>query len=296
MKSFTIVVDTSFDLSPEFIKKHSIEVMPITFTLDDAEHKQGGWQEISYKEFYDSLKKGGIAKTAQINPDSFVKSFTEYAEKGEDVLYLILSSGLSATYQSAQIALAEVKEKYPDCNIYPIDGLSATALNNILAMLAVEKREEGLSVSETADFLEKKKHYVFGFVTVDDLMFLHRGGRLSKLSAIGGSILGVKPLINIQPDGTLKLKDKARGRETAFKMMINQLERSINPDTTLDNVVICHCDCESDANKLAEMVKSAVKVNNIETHILGPVVGAHIGPGGVALSFVADITREEYEK
>jgi DegV family protein with EDD domain len=296
MKPFTIVVDTSFDLSPEFIKKHNIGVMPITFTLDDKEHKQGYWQEISAKEFYESLKKGGIAKTAQTNPDYFVKSFTEYAERGEDVLYLILSSGLSATYQSSQIALTEIKEKYPDCNIHTVDGLSATALNNVLAMMAVEKREKGLSVSETAAFLEKKKHYVFGFVTVDDLMFLHRGGRLSKLSAIGGSILGVKPIINVQPDGTLKLKDKARGREAAFRAIVSQLERSINPDTTLDTVVICHCDCEGDAKKLADIVKSTVKVNNVEIHILGPVVGAHIGPGGIALSFVADITREEYEK
>jgi DegV family protein with EDD domain len=127
-------------------------------------------------------------------------------------------------------------------------------------------------------------------------MFLHRGGRLSKLSAIGGSILGVKPILNIQPDGTLKLKDKARGRVAAFKTMVSQLERSINPDTKLDTVVICHSDCISDAEKLAEMVKAAVSVNNIEIIVLGPVIGAHLGPGAVTISFEADITREEYEK
>jgi DegV family protein with EDD domain len=296
MKPFTIVVDTSCDLTPQFIEKHNIEVMPITFTLNDVEHKQGSWQEITDKEFYDSLKKGGVAKTAQINPESFVASFTEYAKKGEDVIYLILSSGLSATYQSSQIALAEVKEKYPDCNIYPIDGISATSLNSILAMMLVKKRDEGLTVSQAAAFLEDKKHNVFGFFTVDDLMHLHRGGRLSKLSAIGGSILGVKPILNIQPDGTLKLKDKARGREAAFKTMISQLERSINPDTSLDTVVICHSACEDDAKKLADMVKSAVNVKQVEIIVLGPVIGAHLGPGAVTLSFVADITREEYER
>jgi DegV family protein with EDD domain len=296
MKPFTIVVDTSCDLSPKFIEEHDIKVMPITFTLNDAEHKMGYWQEISDKEFYDSLKRGGVAKTAQINPESFVESFTEYAKKGEDVLYLILSSGLSATYQSSQIALKEVKETYPDCNIYPIDSISATSLNSILAMMIVKKRDEGLSVSETAAWLEKKKHQVMGFFTVDDLMHLHRGGRLSKLSAIGGSILGVKPILNIQPDGTLKLKDKARGREAAFKIMVSQLERCINPDTTLDTVVICHSDCESDAQKFADMVRAAVNVKRVEIIMLGPVIGAHLGPGAVTLSFEADITREEYEK
>lgn len=295
-KPFTIVVDTSCDLSPEFISAHGIKVIPITFTLNEVEHKQGSWQEISGAEFYDSLKKGGVAKTAQINPDSFVDVFTEYAKRDEDAVFLILSSGLSATYQSSQIAIEEVKKAYPDCNLFPVDGISATSLNSILAMLLVKKRDEGLSAAEAAAWLEEKKHKVFGFFTVDDLMFLHRGGRLSKLSAIGGSILGVKPILNIQPDGTLKLKDKARGRVAAFKTMVSQLERSINPDTKLDTVVICHSDCISDAEKLAEMVKAAVSVNNIEIIVLGPVIGAHLGPGAVTISFEADITREEYEK
>jgi len=295
-KPFTIVVDTSCDLTPEFIKENNIEVIPITFTLDEVEHKQGSWQEISGAEFYDSLKKGGVAKTAQINPDTFVDAFTEYAKQGKDAIFLILSSGLSATYQSSQIALEEVKKSYPDCNLFPVDGISATSLNSILAMLLVEKRDKGVSVAEAAAWLEETKHKVFGFFTVDDLMFLHRGGRLSKLSAIGGSILGVKPILNIQPDGTLKLKDKARGRVAAFKTMVSQLERSINPDTKLDTVVICHSDCMEDAQKLAEMVKAAVSVNKIEIIMLGPVIGAHLGPGAVTLSFEADITREEYEK
>lgn len=296
MNPFTIVVDTSCDLSPEFIKKHEIEVMPISFTLNEVEHKGGYWQEITGQEFYESLKKGGIAKTAQTNPDAFVSSFTEFAEQGKDVLYLILSSGLSATYQSSQIAMEEVKKTYPDCNIFTVDSISATSYCSMLAMLAVKKRDEGASAGETADWLNEKKKSILGHFTVDDLMFLHRGGRLSKLSAIGGSILGVKPILNIQPDGTLKLKGKARGREAAFKLMVSQLECSINPDTVLDTVVVSHCDCENDANKLVEMVKAAVKVNHIEVIMMGPVIGAHLGTGGVAFSYEADITREEYEK
>jgi DegV family protein with EDD domain len=295
MKPFTIVVDTSCELSPEFIEEHGIEVMPIPFMLDDVEHKMGSWQEISAKEFYDALRSGSKARTSQINPEAFVKAFTEYAKQDKDVLFIILSSGLSATHQSSLIALEEVRESMPDCNIYPVDGLSATSLNTLLTILAVKKREEGLTAGETATWLEEKKHNILGFFTVDDLMYLHRGGRLSKLSAIGGSILGIKPVLNIQPDGTLALKDKVRGREAAFKLMVSQLKRSINPDTVLDTVVITHTDCEGDALKLAEMVKADVKVNNIEVIMMGPVIGAHLGPGAVTLVLDAEITRLEYE-
>jgi DegV family protein with EDD domain len=295
MKKFTIAVDTSCELHPEFIKEHGIEVMPITFTLNDIEHKGGSWQEISGKEFYDSLRKGGVAKTAQINPDTFVKTFKEYAERDEDVLFLILSSGLSATFQSSQIALEEVRESYPNCNIHPVDGLSATSLNSVLAALVVKKREEGLSAAETAAFVEEKKHYIQGHFTVDDLMYLHRGGRLSKLSAIGGSILGIKPVLNIQPDGTLALKDKIRGKEAVLKHMVAQVKRSINPDTVLDTAYITHTDNENDAEKFAEMLKAEIRINNLETVMMGPVIGAHLGPGALTIAFEADITRQEYE-
>ena len=296
LKPFTIVIDTSCDIHPDYLKEHGIEVMPIPFRLDGVDHNLGYWQEISDKAFYDALRNGGTAKTSQINPDAYVKSFSEYAAQGKDVLYIILSSSLSSTYQSSLIALEEVRETYPNCGIYPIDGICATTINALLLMLAVKKREEGLTAEETAAWLEEKKHSYFGFFTVDDLMYLHRGGRLSKLSAIGGSIIGIKPVLNVQPDGSLALKDKVRGRGAAFKLMVSQLQRSINPGTVLDTVFISHSDCESDALKLAEMVKEAVEVRTLEVIMMGPVIGAHVGPGTVTLVFEADMTREEYER
>ena len=296
VKPYTIVIDTSCDLPREYIKKHGIEIMPIPFMLDGVDHNMGYWQDISGKEFYDALRNGGTAKTSQINPDAFVKVFTEYAEQGKDTLFIILSGSLSATYQSSLIALAEVKETYPDCNIYPVDSISATSLNGLLAMLAVRKRDEGLSVGETAAWLNEKKHSIFGVFTVDDLMYLHRGGRLSKLSAVGGSILGIKPIIGLQPDGSLALKEKVRGREAALKFLVSQLVRSTTPGESLDTVFISHTDCEEDANKLAEMVKDAVNVQRIDIMMMGPVIGAHVGPGAVTLIYEANVTREEYEQ
>lgn len=296
MKSFTIVVDTSCDLHPEFIKAHGIETIPIPFSLDGEAHKMGSWQKISGTEFYNALRNGGKATTSLINPDAYVESFTECAKQGKDALYIVLSGALSGTYQSALLALGQVKETYPDCNIYPIDSISATSVNGLLTMLAVKKREEGLTAEETAAWLNEKKHSLFGFFTVDDLMYLHRGGRLSKLSAIGGSLLSVKPILNIQPDGSLALKNKTRGRVSALKMLVNQLKRSIHADTILDTVLIPHTDCEADALTLAEMVKDAVSVREVIPMMMGPVIGAHVGPGAIAVVFEGDMTREAYEK
>jgi len=279
----------------EYLKKHDIEIIPIPFVLDGVNHNIGRQQDLSNEEFYDSLRNGSIAKTSQTNPDAFVRSFTEYAKRGQDVIYIILSSTLSATYQSSQIAYEEIKEVYPDCNIFIIDGKSATSITGLLLMLAVKKREEGFTAEETVALLEAKKHNYFGFVTVDNLMYLHRGGRLGKLSAISGSIIGIKPVLNLQPDGRIALMDKARGREGAFRLMVSQIQKSIYPETVLDTVFVSHSDCESDALRLAEIVKDAVNVRKVEIVMMGPVVGAHVGPDCVALIFQADITREEYE-
>jgi len=296
VKPFTIIVDTSCDLTPEFVKEHEIEVMPIPFVLDAEEHSEGYWQKISGKEFYDALGNGSVAKTSQINPDAFVKHFTQFAKQDRDVIYIILSSALSATYQSSQIALADVREEYPNCNIYTIDSVSATVITTLLVMNAVQKRKEGLSAEETAAFLEEKKNYLFGVFTVDDLMYLHRGGRLSKLSAIGGSVLGIKPILSINHDGSLSLKEKSRGRENSLKALINYMERSTAPGAVIENLLIPHTDCLEDAERLAAMVKESFEVKNLEFIFMCPVVGAHVGPGTVALVYESNISREEFEK
>ena len=294
MRQFTIIADTSCDLPPEYLKKHGIELMPIPLTLNDMEYNiEVG---INEKRFYDALRNNGTAKTSLINPDTYFKSFTEYAKQGKDAIYIVLSSGLSSTYQSAMLAYEQVKESHPDSKIYPIDSVGATAINSMLVMLAVKKREEGLTAEETVAWLEEKKHSILGFFTVDDLMYLHRGGRLSMLSAIGGSLLSIKPVLNVQPDGTLALKDKARGRATALKLMVKQLKRSIAPGAKLDTVLIPHTDCENDALKLAELVKEAVDVREVVITMMSPVIGAHVGPGTVAVVFEADMIRAEYEK
>ena len=296
MSSFTIVVDTNCDLPAEYIEKHGIEIIPMPFELDGVPHNQGYWQEISGEEFYSTLRKGGVAKTSQINPDTFVSIFASYAEQGRDALFLLLSNGLSNTFGCAQIALREIKETYPDCGIHIVDTISATVGHGFLAMMSVQKRGEGMSASETAAWLEVRKQYCIGIFTVNDLMYLHRGGRLSKLSAIAGSALGIKPLLNIGSDGTLSLKDKARSKKAAMEMMVNRLKQCIDLDIGLDYVMISHTDCIEDAQILIDMIKSSVKTREVVCELMGPVIGAHLGPGSIVLLFEANISREEYER
>jgi len=296
MSKFTILVDTSYDLPQEYIDEHELQIIPIPFHLNGVTHEDGRWKDISDSDFYKALAEGGVAGTTLINPETFVQAFTEYAKNGEEVLCISLSGGLSGTAQNAVVALNEVKETYPDCKIYCVDGFNAAGGTGLVTVLAVNKRAEGLTAEETAKWLEEKKHSCFSLFTVDDLMYLHRGGRLSKLQAVAGSIIGIKPLLNVHPDGTLKLKDKARGRKAALETIINQMKRSLNPDTKLDTVIISHSNCKEDAEKVAAMVKEATDAKEIFIVMMGPVVGAHVGPGCIALFFEADMDRPTYEE
>ena len=295
MKPFTIMVDTNCDLPAEYMAKHSITSIPIAFDVDGVQHEGGRWQEITDKEYYEKLRKGSVSRTALANQESFIQLFTEFAERDDELLIILLSSGLSGTYENSAIALDEVKKKYPDCKIRALDSINAAGGSGVVTALAVNKRDQGLSLTETADWLEEKKHSCIALFTVDDLMYLHRGGRLSKIQAVAGSIIGIKPLLNVAPDGTLKLKEKARGRKGALERLCSQMKRSLNADTELDKVIISHSDCIADANTLAEMIKSSMKVNEIIIEMMGPVIGAHVGPGCIALFYEADMKRTEYE-
>ena len=295
MQSFSLMVDTSYDLPQEYLDKHDIKTIPIPFHLDGVTHDDGRWRDISDEDFYKALGSGSVAGTTLINPDTFTQVFTEYAERGEELLVITLSSGLSGTAQNAVLALQDVKESYPDCKIYVVDGLNAAGGTGLVTYLAAEKRAAGMPIAELAAYLEEKRHSCFSLFTVDDLMYLHRGGRLSKIQAIAGSIIGIKPLLNVHPDGTLKLKDKARGRKGSLEMLLSQMMRSLDPNTKLDTVIISHSNCKADAETLASMIRTVVDVKEIFIVMMGPVVGAHVGPGCIALFFEADMDRPAYE-
>lgn len=295
MNTFTIMIDTGADMPQEYIEEYGVATIPIPFNLDGKQHSGGRWQEISDRDFYDALRGGASAGTALINPETFVQIFTDYAARREELLLITLSSGLSGTYQNSVIALSEVKKDYPDCMIRTVDSVNAAGGAGLVAVLAARRRFEGYSLDETADWLENKRNSCLSLFTVNDLMYLHRGGRLGKVSAVAGSIIGIKPLLNVAPDGTLKLKDKVRGRKAAIKALCSQMKRSLSDAGDLETVIISHSDCFEDAEALASLIRASVNVRKINIVMMGPVIGAHVGPGCVALFFEADMTRTEYE-
>ena len=296
MSKFTIMVDTGCDMPQEYLDKHSIKVVPIMFNLDGVEHENGRWQEITAEGFYEALANGAVAKTTLINQGVFEDVFTDYAKRGEELLLITLSSGLSGTYENAVNALKEIKETYPNCKIFVVDSLNACGGIGMVLIQAVKKRAGGASLEETGKWLEERRHRCLSLFTVNDLMYLHRGGRLSKVQAIAGSIIGIKPLLNVHPDGTLKLKDKARGRKASLERMAGQMKRSLNPDTKVDDVVIIHADCRDDAMILLDFIKDQIEVDEAYVEVMGPVIGTHVGPGCIALFYVADMDRPEYEE
>lgn len=296
MNNFSILVDTDCDLPQEYMDEHGIEMIALPFVIDGVQHDEGHFQKITDKEFYDALRNGSTASTALINAEAYIRVFKEYAKNKRSLLVLTLSSGLSGTYQNSVIALDDIEQEYPGSAIRTVDCTTASGGAGLLAVLAVKKRSEGLTLDAAADWIEVKKHSCISLFTVNDLMFLHRGGRLSRLSAVAGSIIGVKPLLNVAPDGTLKLKDKVRGRAGALKMLVTQIKRSLNPETSLDTIVISHGDCLEEAESLAESIKADVTVRDIKIVVMSPIIGAHVGPGALAVFFEADMTRSEYEK
>jgi len=295
MSSFSILVDTGCDLSQEYLDEHNIASVPIPFHIDGVQHNTGRWHEITYEEFYTRLRNGSVVGTALMSPEVYVEIFTEYAARNEDLLVITMSSGLSNTYLNCVYAANELKETYPDWKVRMVDCLTAAAGCGFITIMAVRKRAAGISLDDVYEQLKDIPVRLFSLFTVNDLMYLHRGGRLGKLQAVAGSIMGVKPILNVSPDGTLQLKDKARGRKAAMDMLVTQMKRSLNEGTKLDMVIVTHAHSPEDGEMLAGLVKEAVEVDEIIIEPMGPVIAAHSGPGTLAIFFMADITRNEYE-
>ncbi len=283
MQNYVITTDSTCDLSAEMLKDLGVICAEGSFTLaDGTEHTNA---TIDTAEFYNYLREGGSAKTAAINSSVYEEMFRAELEAGRDIVHLGFSSGLSATYNCARLAAAELEEEYPERKIYVVDTLCASLGHGLLVYLCAKKREEGASAEETASFAEEKKERMVHRFTVDDLFFLKRGGRVSSTTAFVGSLLNIKPLLNVDTEGKLSVVSKARGRKAAMVSMLDFMAGSIEnpaPDTP---VFICHGDALEDAEALAAMVRERFGIENILIEYLGPFIGAHAGPATLALFF-----------
>ncbi len=286
MSDFVILTDSSADLGEDLVQQMGIHVLPLSFTIHGLTyHNHPDNREMDLQVFYDMLRKGDVATTSAVNVSQYTEAIEPLLQAGKDVLILAFSSGLSATYNSSSVAAEELREKYPQRKLYTVDTLCASLGQGLLVWMAAREREKGKSIDEVRDWVVSHKLNVCHQFTVDDLHFLKRGGRISSTTAFVGSMLQIKPVLHVDNDGRLINIGKARGRHAALKALVNRMEQTaIDPrDQT---VFISHGDCLEDAELVAQMIRDRFGVQNIYLNYIGPVIGAHAGPGTVALFYM----------
>ncbi|MFC4403224.1 DegV family protein [Gracilibacillus xinjiangensis] len=277
-----IIADSASDLTKEDYKQYDIEMVPLTVQLDGENYEDG--ITISSKKVYDAMREGKSPKTAQVSPHIFQDTFEKHAKEGNQVIYLAFSSELSGTYQAAKLMEEEVKQNYPDFQLHVVDTKCASLGYGLVVIRAAEAANSGASLDE---ILNVSKHYYESMehiFTVDDLEYLYRGGRVSKTAAFVGTLLKVKPLLHME-DGKLIPLEKVRGSKKVFKRMIEVMEeRGVDLEDQL--VAISHGDAIDTANTLAEMIREKWNVKGIKINMVGSTIGAHAGPGTIALFFL----------
>jgi len=283
--SYRIVTDSASDMG-EHLKEWGVAFVSLTLKFE-GEDKIRRNDEVEPVAFYNRMREGGVAKTSAVNPEEFALVFEPILAAGEDILYIGFSSGLSTTCNSGRIAADKLAEKYPARKIIVIDSLSASAGFGMLVYLAVKKREAGASLEENAKYVESLIPRLCHWFTVDDLVYLKRGGRISAATAFVGGVLGIKPVLHMDLEGHLINKFKVRGRRAAINALADKLGELMT-DKSKGPVFICHGDCADDAALLSSIIKERHGLDTDITVFTGPVIGAHSGPGTLALFFIGN--------
>ncbi|MBE6957106.1 MAG: DegV family protein [Ruminococcaceae bacterium] len=283
MSKFVIVTDSCADLTAELVAQLDIKVIPLTYLIDEKEYCDDPMNpDMNAQEFYGLLRGGKTATTAAVNVGTYTEVLEPLLAEGNDVLVLAFSSGLSTTYNSGVIAAEELREKYPQRKLYVVDTLCASLGEGLLVAHAAHKRAEGMDIDAVRDWVEANKLNLCHQFTVNDLFFLKRGGRVSAATAMLGTMLAIKPVMHVDNEGHLIKVGTARGRAASIKALADRMaETAIDPADQI--VYICHGDCIDDANKLAGMVRERFGVKDVMIGYTGPVIGAHSGPGTLAL-------------
>ena len=279
--SYVMITDSACDILPEKLKEWDVELirLPYLFTDDGKEHLD---HDQPMHEFYSEMRDGRVAKTSGINEDTFQNVFTSFLEAGKDILYLAFSSGLSVTCENAKKVAAQLSEQYPDRKIRVVDSLCASAGQGLFVYLAVKNRDKGMSLDENADAMEEDKLHLCHWFTVEDLKYLKRGGRISAATALLGTALNVKPVLHVDNEGHLIKMIQTHGRKKSIRKMAEKLGETILEDTP---IFISHGDCLEDAQLLAKIIREEYGREVELITLIGSVIGAHAGPGTLALFF-----------
>lgn len=282
MNEYVILTDSGADLPIEVAKRYGIGVIDLLLQVGN-ETKQNG--EVDPKEFYTMLREKTPVTTSAVNMERFKEYFEGYLKEGKDILYLGFSSGLSATYIAGRNAAEELKEMYPERRILTADTLAASLGQGLLVTHAAKKKEAGASIDEVYAYVMENRLHLCHWFTVDDLFFLKRGGRVSAATAVLGTMLAIKPFMHVDNEGHLINVSKVRGRRASIDAMFDKIaQTAIAPEGQL--YYICHGDCIEDAEYLADKIKKAYPASEVMIGYTGTVIGAHSGPGTLALFFL----------
>ena len=286
MSEFVLMTDSSADLSQEMVQELGVTVLPLSFTIQGKVYRNyPDNREMDLPLFYDMLRAGELATTSAVNVAEYTQAVEPILQEGKDVLILAFSSGLSSTYQASVLAAEELRGKYPDRKIYTVDTLCASMGQGLLVYLAVQEQRKGRSIEEVRDWAESTKLNLCHQFTVDDLHFLKRGGRISATTAVVGSMLQIKPVLHVDNEGRLINIGKARGRQASLKALVDKMEKTVTEEGR-KTVFISHGDCRKDAVTVADMVRERFGTQDIRINYVGPVIGAHSGPGTLALFYL----------
>ncbi|MBR1562605.1 MAG: DegV family protein [Ruminococcus sp.] len=284
-KGYRLYSDSTCDLSKDLLDGMDVKILDLTYEVDSTTYVG---DEMSMKVFYDKMRNGSMTKTSQISPAVYEAAFEEEIKNGYDILYLAFSSGLSGSYNGACIARDTLLEKYPEAKIVCIDSLCASTGEGLLLIKADRKKKEGLDIDALAEWLEANKLHLCHVFTVDDLKYLKRGGRVSAAAAIAGSVLGIKPILHVDNEGHLIPIGKIRGRKQSINKLVELVSEKVGGWENKE-VAICQGDCMEDAEYAAQLIRDRLGSETI-VHICytGPVIGAHSGPGTLALFFMGE--------
>lgn len=283
MKKYEIFTDSSCDLPKDIIEKFNLQVMQLEVVIDDALPVLNN--EIEIKKFYEQLRNGANAKTSAVTPGYFEEAMRKSLNEGNDILYIGFSSGLSATYNNGVMVIEELQSEFPENKLIHIDTLCASGGQGLLVYYAAMLKEKGLGIEEVRDEIEAVRDRIHHQITVNDLFFLKRGGRIDAATAIVGSVLKFKPIINVDMEGRLNTVGKVRGRKTAINELFSRMKANADMEG-IGYVFISHSDCAEDAAALTELIKAEFNEVKVVISDIGPVIGAHTGPGALVLCYL----------
>ena len=285
MSEYKIITDSGCDLPKDMLE--CMDVKTVSLIVNFKGQVRGDSVDEGIREMYADLRAGEVATTSAVNPTRWEEAMEPELQDGKDLLVITFTSGLSTTYQSAVIAASELAERYPDRTIKVVDSLCASLGQGLLVHYAVQKKQEGLSLEELTAWLEENRYHLCHWFTVDDLMFLKRGGRVSATTALVGTMLKIKPVLHVDDEGHLISKAKARGRKASIEALA---EKAVELGEGFDNstMFICHGDCQEDAKTLEQMLRDTYGTKNIFIYYIGAVIGAHAGPGTMAVFFLGE--------